>query len=496
VDQYEFIRTGYRLYKKSIKRLARETGHSINTIRKIIKGEFQGYKQRENQPYPTLGGYLEIIDSWLIADKEVPKKQRHTARRIYNRLVKSYEFTGAESTVRAYVKSAKARLGINNTGVFIPLDPEAGIEGEIDWGTAIAIIAGERRYLKLFCMRSKYSGKHFVRLYPCERQQVFFDAHIHGFNFFGGVFPVIIYDNLTTAVKKVLKGKARIEQEAFVKFRGFFSFESRFCNPASGHEKGGVEGLVGFSRRNYLVPIPEADSLEELNEQLLRECLSYGSHTIDGRTKTVDELYEQEKESLMPLPNPGFSNVQVLKCKTNKYSIVRVDKNKYSVPTQYAGFSLRVLLYATSLEIYSGSKRISKHQRLYGNDRWSLDPLHYLELLGKRPMAFNSARPIRAWRKSWSQNHEILLNRFCDNQGHSKGIKDFISLLLLYKENSNENMEVIIELAVQTGLKCTSAIKSLLAFNDSKDVTQPALNNWESSPTPDTGVYGFLGDVN
>ncbi len=185
-------------------------------------------------------------------------------------------------------------------------------------------------------MRSKYSGKHFVRVYPCERQQAFFDAHLHALQFFGGIFPVLIYDNLTTAVRKVLQGKSRIEQESFRKFRVYHSFTARFTNPAAGNEKGGVEGLVGFARRNYMVPIPEAESLEVLNTQLFEQCQSYGSHTIAGREHTVEVLHEQEYDLLMPMPEAVFSNLQSLTGKVDKYATVIVDKNRYSVPTNYA----------------------------------------------------------------------------------------------------------------------------------------------------------------
>ena len=269
MDQYEFIRTAHRVYDKNISELSRMTGHSRNTVKKAIRGEPWGYRERRKQPFPVLGSYLETIDNWLQDDKNQPKKQRHTARRIYNRLVTEHDYGGGESTVRRYVSMAKIKLGMDTLGAFIPCDPEAGYEGEVDWGTATAIIGGTRRTVKIFCMRSKYSGKHFVRAYPCERQQAFFDAHLHGFQFFGGVFPVLIYDNLTTAVRKVLQGRNRIEQDSFVKFRAYHSFEARFTNPAAGNEKGGVEGLVGFSRRNYMVPIPAVDSLEELNAKLL-----------------------------------------------------------------------------------------------------------------------------------------------------------------------------------------------------------------------------------
>ena len=176
------------MYGKNISELARLTGHSRNTIKKAIRGEPWGYKERSHQPFPVLGEYVAMIDSWLKGDKEKPKKQRHTAHRIYNRLVEEHGYRGSESTVRRYVRFAKMRLGIGTLRAFIPCDPEAGHEAEVDWGTAMAIISGEEVRLKFFCMRSKYSGKHFVRFYPCERQQAFFDAHIQAFSFFGGDF--------------------------------------------------------------------------------------------------------------------------------------------------------------------------------------------------------------------------------------------------------------------------------------------------------------------
>jgi transposase len=295
VDQYSYIRTAHRVYGKTIKQIARETGHSKNTIKKVLRGEYSGYKPRIEQPYPILGPYLNLIDQWLKDDKKRPKKQRHTAVRVFNRLKQEHDFEGAETTVRRYVREAKLRLGVGAGQVFIPSDPQAGIEAEVDWGRCIAILGGIETWLKLFCMRSKFSGKHFVCCYPCERQQAFFDGHIRGFSFFGGVFPILIYDNLTTAVQKILRGKNRILQESYDKFRGYYNFEPRFCNRGQGHEKGGVEGLVGYARRNYMVPVPEADSLEDLNKKLLQECLSYGDHRIAGRQHTVNELSEEEK---------------------------------------------------------------------------------------------------------------------------------------------------------------------------------------------------------
>ena len=495
MDQYAFIRTAYRAYGKNISELSRITGHSRNTVKKALRGEPWGYSEREKQPFPVLGCYLETIDGWLKEDRKVPRKQRHTARRIYHRLVEEHGYKGSESTVRRYVSMAKIKLGIDRPGAFIPCDPEAGLEAEVDWGTATAEIGGKRQTIKIFCMRSKYSGKHFVRAYPCERQQAFFDAHLHGFQFFGGIFPVLIYDNLTTAVRKVLQGRNRIEQESFVKFRTYHSFEARFTNPAAGNEKGGVEGLVGFSRRNYLVPIPVVDSLDELNQKLLDRCRAYGGHTVSGREHTVKELFEMEKERLLSLPEHIFSNQLCLSGKVDKFGTVIVDKNRYSVPTSYSGQSVSVLLGVDRVTISLKGKKIADHERVYGNNKWQLDPDHYLDLLQKRPMAFDSARPIRQWRTSWPVCYESLLQRFQQSQGKTGGIKDFLTVLMLHRRYDLSEVEAVVELAVEQGLSSSEGVRHLLIYANDSPVKTAPLDGWEAIAPADVRQYGQLGGV-
>lgn len=494
--QYEYIRTAHRFYCKNISEIARATGHSRNTIRKALINEASGYRSRQYQAFPVLGEYLELIDRWLTEDKSRPKKQRHTARRIYNRLMHEHGFKGAESTVRKYVREAKARLGINGHQAFIPLDPMVGLEIEVDWGTAHAIIGGRDTILKYCCFRSKFSGKHFLRYYPCERQQAFFDAHIEAFDFFGGIFRTVIYDNLTTAVQKILKGKARVEQSAFIRFRTFYTFEARFCNPAQGHEKGGVEGMVGFVRRNYMVPLPEAESLEALNRDMLQQCLNYGNHRLAGREETVDELFEKEKEYLIDLPSERFSNIQVLSGNADKYSTVIVDKNRYSIPYQYAGFKTKVLLYVDRLEIFTGNKRLATHDRLYGNNKWNLDPHHYLELIQQRPQAFDSARPIRQWRQEWPEELEKLLERFCEKQGHTSGVKDFISVLMLYKDHASEDVDKAVRAGLTAGISSSQSVKHILLHSEERlDTPHKPLDDWPQLPPPDISRFSILGGV-
>lgn len=496
VDQYQYIRAAYRVYGKKIREIARETGHSKNTIKKALRQEFIGYKSRLNQPFPVLGPYLELIDGWLEMDKTKPRKQRHTATRIYNRLKTELGYNGGATTVRRYVREAKLRLGINGQQVFIPSDPKAGQEAEVDWGTCSAILDGEFVKLKFFCMRSKFSGKHFVRCYPCERHQALFDGHIQAFSFFGGVFPVIIYDNLKTVVQKVLIGKNRNLQESYEKFKAYYSFEARFCNPGQGHEKGGVEGLVGYARRNYMVPVPQAGNLEELNSKLLQDCLSYGDHRISGCQQTVNKLYEEEKEHLIALPQIPFTNVESPSGKADKYSTVIIDKNRYSVPTTYAHMKVQVVLYVDHVEIFWGSKKIAVHNRLYGNNKWSLEPDHYLELIRQRPQAFDSARPIRQWREHWPSCLEDLLGCFRQKQGDTKGTREFISVLKLYKKNNAEDIQTAVKKALTANVSCSSAVEQILMNQcSSSELPFEPLANWGSLPLADISVYEQIGGV-
>jgi transposase len=494
MEGYEYIRIAKRVCDKSIHQISKESGHDRKTIRKVLRGEPCGYSPRERQPYPVLGPYLEAINGWLEADKEQRKKQRHTARRIYNRLQKEHGFSGSEQAVRHYVREAKLRFGLGGIKAFIPCDPECGMEAEVDWGGAAAYMGGVKTPIKLFCMRPRYSGKHFVRAYLCERQQAFFDGHMHAFDFFGGIYPVLVYDNLASAVKQILRGKSRIEQEAFIRFRAYYNFSPRFCNPESGHEKGGVEGLVGYARRNYLVPLPRVANLEELNEYLLGQCMSHGDHQAEGKEGSVSELFEKERSHLLSLPGVPFSNVMIGDAKVNHYATVVVDKNHYSAPTRYAGLKAKVHIGIDDVEIFWDGKRIARHDRVFGNNKWQLDPQHYLELIQQRPGSFETARPIRQWRGSWPKALESLLARFQESQGETAGIKDFITVLMLYGDYPGSEVDAAVELAVENTISSSEAVVHMLHHAGIESSCVP-LSNWPATVPSDVTAYAQLGGV-
>jgi hypothetical protein len=325
-------------------------------------------------------------------------------------------------------------------------------------------MAGQLVTVKIFCMRSRYSGKSFVRAYPMERQEMFFDGHMWAFAFFGGVFPVIVFDNLKTAVRTVLRGKSRVEQDQFIKFRSYYTFEARFCNPDSGREKGGVEGLVGFARRNFLVPLPEVADYEELNKLLAERCLAHGNGIIAGREdrRTIDERHEEERCRLLPLPPKPFENIKPVQVQISRYQTAMVDRNRYSVPSAHVGCKVWAHMDCDRIRIYADNKEIADHPRLFGNSKWQIDSQHYLELIAERIQAFESARAIRQWRPSWPEAYEAMLSILRDRLGNNKGTRDFVRILQLHADHPSEEVNRAVEQALEYSSYSYDAVKHLL----------------------------------
>jgi transposase len=499
MSQYELIKTAYRVYGKSIRKIAKEFGHSRKTVRKALRDVRPAYHRREVPVSPVMDTYRKVILEWLRSDLNAPRKQRHTARRIYCRLVDEYGFSGAESTVRRYIRRLKVDEGLHKREVFIPLEPDMGQEAEVDWGRAVVIMGGEKRTVELFCMRSKYSGRDFVRAYPHARQEMFFDGHIHGFHYYGGVFPKLVYDNLTSAVQKVLRGKKRIEQQNFIAFRSYYTFKSIFCNLNSGHEKGGVEGLVGYCRRNYLVPLPEVENFSQLNEYLLRCCLAHGRQRISGKPASIDEMFSAERPLLLALPEHDYPVKQVFSADVDHYSTIKADCNRYSVPTYYSGLKVNVELGVGRLLIYYNGDKIAEHERVFGKNKWQLKACHYLELLTKKPMAFESARPIRQWRNHWPKVYERLLAHFRLKNGLSGGTKSFLKVLLLLKRYPADKVDQAMEMALQMGLSDAASIELLIEHwqKPLKEIAPVGLSDVPNLSgyrveMPDLDLYGAL----
>ena len=259
VEDYEAIRRAYFVDKLSIRAIHRMLGYDRETIRKaIVRAAPMAYRLQKPREAPVIGPYKQRINELLKESKQQKRKQRYTARRIYE-IVRGEGYAGSEGAVHNYV-SRERRKG-EYKEKYIPLEFEAGQDGQVDWGEAEVILAGERVTVQLFILRLNYSKARFVMAFPFQKQEAFFEGHNQAFRFFGGVPRRLTYDNLKTAVFKILSRRNRQEQEAFKRFRSYYLFESNYCNPAQGHEKGGVENDVGYVQRNFMTPLLEVNKI-------------------------------------------------------------------------------------------------------------------------------------------------------------------------------------------------------------------------------------------
>lgn len=449
VDDRERIRRAYFLENKSVRKIAKELKHSRDMVKKAIELAEPGeYTLQQRRPAPVLGCYIPRIDELLAESERLPRKQRYTGHKIYELLQKE-GYGGSESGVRRYI--GQRRQDGKKRPVYIPLEFDPGIDGQVDWAEAEAIIAGEQLTVHLFFMRLCYSRKLFVRAFPAEKQEAFFEGHELAFHHFGGIPHRLSYDNLKAAVQRILEGRNRQEQTTFIAFRSHYLFESRFCTPGQGHEKGRVEEGVGFVRRNFLVPPPRLDSFEQLNDHLLACCLADDQRRVARQPVTIGAAWEQEKPYLLSLPKRdldyGIPHVVVL----NPYSQVEFDTNRYSVPTDQAYRNLVLKAYPFRVDILFLKEVIASHPRCYSQKQDVLDPLHYLPLLEQRPGAFEHAQPIRRWRDKWPPVYERFLERLKAQGQNGRGIREFIHVLELHREHPGDLVAHAMEQALEYG---------------------------------------------
>ncbi len=451
VEQIERIRQAYYNEKKSMRQIAREFGHSRATVSQAIKGAGpRKYKQKAVRRAPVMGPYKERVKELLAESEKMPPKQRYTWRTIHKQIEKE-GYQGSGSTLRAYI--GRQRRSKRKPAVFMPLEFDPGTDAQVDWGQAQVIMKEEKVKVQLFLMRLSYSRRQFVMAFPNQKQESFFLGHKEAFHYFGGIPQRLTYDNLKAAVYRILRGKKREEQTRFVQFRSHYLFESHYCTPGQGHQKGGVEHGVGYARRNFLVPMPQVNSYQELNAYLLAECLKEDGRRVERQTMTIGQAWQEEQAHLGALPSQDHPCCVTLAVTLNPYSQVVIETNRYSVPTDRAAKQLLAKLYPFQIEICQPDQAepIASHQRCYGRKQDILDPLHYLPLLRQRPGALAHAKPIRQWRQDWPAIYEQLLTKMETLWPDGRGIREFVRVLQLHQSHSPELIEKAIHQALDYG---------------------------------------------
>jgi transposase len=503
VELFEQIRRDRDREGLSIRALAARHGVHRRAVRQALVSPLPPSKRTpSSRPAPKLGAYRALIDGWLEADREAPRKQRHTAKRIWARLVDEHGADVAETTVRDYVRARKRAMGWPVGEVFVPQVHAPGAQAEVDWGEAQVDLAGVRTTVHLFFMRASFSGAAFCQASLAETQQAFLELHVEAFDWFGGVFERIRFDNLTSAVKQVLKGRRRAETDRFVALRSHYLFASEFTTPGldGAHEKGGVEGEVGRFRRNHLVPVPAVGDLGELNALLLGGCEVDLRRRIVGRAETVGEAWTTEQPLLRALPAEPFDATETAAPRVDAKSLVTVRQNRYSVPVALAGLKVHARIGAREITISHGGAVVARHERLHGRFGTSAQLDHYLELLERKPgalehsLALAQERERGAWPAAFDELWAALTGRY----GRSEAARQMVDVLLLCREHGPDRVALAVRGALTAGAHDGRAVQ-VLARRAGTTQTAPApLTDLEprlaahARPTPDLTDYDKL----
>jgi len=453
---YDLVRSLRFREDLTVREISRRTGFHRKTINKmLLYAKPQGYQLKVPRTRPKLGPFIPIIDEILEQDKSVrKKKQRHTAKRIFDRLKDEYGFTGGYTIVKDYVREKKLR----SKEVYLPLLQRPGTS-QTDFGKADVRIAGELVEAKLFCMALPYSDAIFAIAYQTEKIEAVQDGHNTAYSFFGGVPPTNLYDNMSTVIKKVFRGRGQDVTDDFLALRSHYLFKSHFCNVGRGNEKGVVEGMVGYVRRNFLVPVPSFASWEEFNAYLLECCRKRLSMKAARKEKTIGELLEEERPSFLPLPPAPFEACRVEQRRANSLSLVRFQSNDYSVPVEYAYRKVTVKGYIDKVVICHKDLVIAQHERSYERDKYVFNPVHYLPLLERKPGGLDGSLPFDSWELPKCFDS---LRRLLEARSGEGGKREYIKILQLLRDFGIGEVRRAIEKALEYRSVNFESVKMLI----------------------------------
>jgi len=475
----------------SKREVLRREGIHWETLKKIEQySEPPGYRIREPRPKLKIGPYLEQIAQIIESDKELPKKQRHTAVRIYQR-IKEMGYRGKYTQVKETVREIKQV----NREVYMPLVHRPG-EAQVDFGYALVKMAGQLRKVGFFVMVLPYSDAFFVMAFERECTESHWEGHVRGFEFFGGVPTRISYDNTRVLVAKIIGPHERKLTDGFLKLQSHYLFREHFCRVRRPNEKGVVEGVVKFIRLNFFVPVPTVRDLDELNERLIAQCREDLKRRLRGKTACKAELLKEEGEAFLELPPAPFDACRKQPTRGNSLSLVRFDDNDYSVPVAYAHHGILIKGYVDRVVLCHDDKVVAEHPRSWGKEGIFFDYRHYLPLLERKPGALDHARPLADLHLPAC--FDTLRRRLCAEESRKgEGTREFIRVLRLLEDYPMGKVRKAVEKAIMLTAPSTDAVLQFLTPRFCWEKASFLLDGREhlrlvKVPTVDLSAYGTL----
>jgi transposase len=455
MEEWSKIRQRVLVRGESKRSILREMGMHWRTLEKVLSHSAPpGYRKSQERRRPKIGPFEERIQSILKADTQVPKKQRHTAKRIWERLREEENFTGGYTAVKDTVRRSRQ----SNKEVFVPLKHFPG-EVQVDFGHALVKVKGCLRKAPFFVMALPYSDAVFVAVFERECTETFWEGHVRAFEFFGGVPKRISYDNTSIAVSAIMGGGKRRLTHGFLQFKSHYLFEHHFCRPVRGNEKGVVEGLVKYTRLNFMVPVPEVRSLEELNASLNLRCCQELKRRLRGKAKSKAQLLGEDQQAMLDLPSTAFEAAKKVSTSASSLSLVRFDGNDYSVPVCWAHHPIVAKGFCQEVVLAAQGREVARHQRIWAKEQVCFEPLHYLALLERKPGALDYALPLEKW--NLPQCFQLLRQRMESLRG-GDGVREYIGVLRLLEKHKMPQLRRAVDKALECGVYTRDAIALFL----------------------------------
>ena len=455
MELYLRVRRVCHVEGMSIREAARVFGLHRDTVRKMLTFSLPpGYRRSGPAARPKLDPYTTVIDRILEDDKTRPRKQRHTAKRILERLRDEHGFMGGYTIVKDYVRERRLRT----QEMFVPLVHSPG-HAQADFGEALVEIGGVERKAHFLAFDLPHSDACFVKAFPAETSEAFCDGHNAAFDFFGGVPQSVLYDNTKLAVARILGGGRRQRIRVFSELESHYLFADRFGRPGKGNDKGKVENLVGYVRRNFFVPVPRFATWEALNAHLEEFCRRRMSDRLRGHNETIGERFERDRQALLPLPPAPYDACDKRATRVSSLSLVRYRNNDYSVPVEYGHREVLVRGYVHEVVISCGTEVVARHERSYEREDVILDPLHYLRLIEQKIGALDQAAPLAGW----SLPEEfVVLRRLLEARMGKSGKREYVQVLRLLETFKTDDVHAGVKDALRLGAIGFDAVKHLV----------------------------------